>query len=185
MQLVSAIPGTRMVKVQGRAPWQAGPQEIVFPARQVAMKCGVPLKLREELAETVLKRHGPAGVEAVEDGASAEVIHEALLRAKRKRYHHLSQVINGFRAEQAMRQAANVAIQMPTESHRAILRELRTLKQEVLESDPVMTEQLPEIKGFERIVPEDPLAEELTEFGIGRRAAPLMPGVEPDADVPL
>jgi len=183
MRIISAIPGILRSRVPGADPWLNGPQEVRFPARGVEVPYGQPLRLKDADAVVVLKRYGPAGIEEIPEEARDGEIADYLVRAKRRRYAHLSRVINQYRMEQATRQAAGVGVAMPTEHHRKILAELRGLKAEILADDPVLQEELLVLK--DQIVPDDPLAEELEQFGIPKEAAPLVPGVKAGGAIEL
>lgn len=176
MRVLSAIPGTIVVRVAAPRPMHVGQEEVVMPARAVALSCGVPLTLPDNEAAVVLGRRGGAGIIEIPAETKAEELPELLRKAKILRFNFLRQMIHEYRMQQGMRQASGRELLMPTENIRQCLIECKALQRELHEEDALAKELTDGLPVVQRPV-TDVVAEELREFGIQPQAAPLYPGV--------
>jgi hypothetical protein len=176
-----------MAKVFSRRPLQLGPEEIVFPARYVKCPEDEPITVEKLIGDQIIARYGPAGVIEIPEPTTPDELPEFILQARRLRYSHLRKQLDDYRMEQGRRQAQGIEIMMPSNALRSIFMEAKALRTRLLEEDPIMRETMPSLPGEKPAEGErDVLAEELAQFGITPKSAPLQPGVTIfDQEIPI
>ena len=169
MQLLNPAKVPLTAPIGSRRPFQYSDQELVFPSPTVCFLPGEPMEVKDEDGERLLERWKYQGLVEVKRG---EPLTEATERGLRARLEHFTRVLMGFRQEQAFRKAQGLELLIPKPFLRDILIEVRDLKKDLLENDPVMTEALPT---FEDEAIKDPLAAELEQLGIPVGMMPMAP----------
>lgn len=148
---------------------------MVWPPRMLMLMPGVVTELEVDDANIVMERYSVKGVVAVDEYADAD---EALIGAREKRYAFLERAINNFREQNAIKKATQGDILMPRAHHRAWLKEMKQLKEELgsLSADAELL--APPSKPSESLA--DVAGAELKVFGISPDMAPLVPGMSDD-----
>jgi hypothetical protein len=165
-------------KVPGKAPLRLGPEEMVFPPRQVDIPPGKPITLGEAEGACVMARYGGSGLVEVPEGATPDQIEGYLEAAQRLRYGHLRRQIDDYQLQQQERQATGGAVRLPNENVRAMYREAKKLGNELIAKDEILKDVLPKVEGEGQPAPDvDPIKYELEQMGISGEAVKMQPGV--------
>lgn len=161
-----------------RRPLQLGPEEIVFPPKGIDLPEGKLVTVSDDAGEAILAKHAHHGVMKVPDNTTPDEVPELLLQVQRTRYNFLRKQLDAYRLEQGNRQASGIPIMMPNDNLRQKFNEAKKLRQHLMENDPILKETMAALPGEKALISEpDTLAEELREFGLHPKAAPLQPGI--------
>jgi hypothetical protein len=167
MEVISAIPQPKMVKVPGRPNRTIGKEEYVFPCGTVVLTYGVATGYPDNIALHLVEQVGREGVVKVELGETPE---NALRRAKQGRIKWIRGFLANFRRTNAQIKATGGIPNMPSDELYEMMAEFQRLQKDF------GMDMLAKDFGINQPV-EDTHGKELEQFGLPQESVPLVPGV--------